>query len=258
MDVVDDAARHGSGRGQPSRAVGEGGRASGRCETSNKLARIKARGWRAVPTRPGIACGKTPAAAGHLRRQGQAAAGAHAPVRELPGRPREDPLLVEAIDSFDYLVVDNEHEAPVLEKNLINQYSPFFNADFKRTTRATFIARSPKAMCSRPSSTLAKHKSDTKYFGPFTDARAAREMMTRPARRGACAPPPAPTGGDSRARWRRTRSLSWKRDARPCFRLPRGPRRPGACCGAITPEEPRRAAHRALPRRQPPRGSSTS
>ena len=41
------------------------------------------------------------------------------------------PLLVDAIESFEYIVVENEHESLVLEKNLINQYSPFFNADFK-------------------------------------------------------------------------------------------------------------------------------
>ena len=32
------------------------------------------------------------------------------------------PLLVEAIDSFEYIVVENEHESLVLEKNLINQF----------------------------------------------------------------------------------------------------------------------------------------
>ena len=50
------------------------------------------------------------------------------------------PLLVDQIDSFDYIVVENEHESLVLEKNLINQHSPFFNADFKDDKSYPFIA----------------------------------------------------------------------------------------------------------------------
>ncbi|MFR5090688.1 MAG: hypothetical protein ACLTDR_00450 [Adlercreutzia equolifaciens] len=64
-------------------------------------------------------------------------------------------------------------------------------------------------MCSRPSSTLARNTSpDTKYFSPFTDARAAREMIDI-ARR--VVPLCAATCADWRGltrRWRRTRSLS--------------------------------------------------
>ena len=40
------------------------------------------------------------------------------------------PMMLEQIDSFEYIVVENEHESLVLEKNLIRQYAPFFNADF--------------------------------------------------------------------------------------------------------------------------------
>lgn len=50
------------------------------------------------------------------------------------------PLLVDQIDSFDYIVVENEHESLVLEKNLISQHSPFFNADFKDDKSYPFIA----------------------------------------------------------------------------------------------------------------------
>ena len=146
------------------------------------------------------------------------------------------PLLVEAIHSFDYIVVDNEHEALVLEKNLINQYSPFFNADFKDNKSYPFIALTKGDVFPAVKYTREKRRADTKYFGPFTDARAAREMIDI-ARR--VVPLCAATCAD----WRQlTRALEkdplafLKRDARPCFDCHLG-LGPGACCGQITPED---------------------
>ena len=146
------------------------------------------------------------------------------------------PLLVEAISSFDYIVVDNEHEALVLEKNLINQYSPFFNADFKDNKSYPFIALTKGDVFPAVKYTREKRRADTRYFGPFTDARAAREMIDI-ARR--VVPLCAATCAD----WRQlTRALEkdplafLKRDARPCFDCHVG-LGPGACCGAITPED---------------------
>ena len=171
MGAVDEAA--------VAEAVGEGGRAKSGCprETQQqKLARIK-RELEAVPTEPGVYLWKD--AAGEVIYVGKA--------KQLRARMRQYvnfqddrtkiPLLVEAIDSFDYLVVDNEHEALVLEKNLINQYSPFFNADFKDNKSYPFIALTKGDVFPAIKYTREKHKSDTKYFGPFTDARAAREMI---------------------------------------------------------------------------------
>ena len=180
MDVVDDAAAMGAvAEAAVAEAVGEGGRAKpGRSRETQqqKLARIK-RELEAVPTEPGVYLWKD--AAGEVIYVGKA--------KQLRARMRpyvnfqddraKIPLLVEAIDSFDYLVVDNEHEALVLEKNLINQYSPFFNADFKDNKSYPFIALTKGDVFPAIKYTREKHKSDTKYFGPFTDARAAREMI---------------------------------------------------------------------------------
>lgn len=239
MDVVDDAPAMGAvDEAAVAEAVGEGGRAkSGRPRETQqqKLARIK-RELEAVPTEPGVYLWKD--AAGEVIYVGKA--------KQLRARMRQYvnfqddrakiPLLVEAIDSFDYLVVDNEHEALVLEKNLINQYSPFFNADFKDNKSYPFIALTKGDVFPAIKYTREKHKSDTKYFGPFTDARAAREMIDI-ARR--VVPLCAATCAD----WRGlTRALEkdplafLKRDARPCFDCHVG-LGPGACCGAVTPEE---------------------
>ena len=87
------------------------------------------------------------------------------------------PLLVEAIDSFEYIVVENEHESLVLEKNLINQFAPYFNTDFKDDKSYPFIALTCDDVFPSIKYTREKHKSGTRYFGPYTDSRAARMML---------------------------------------------------------------------------------
>lgn len=57
------------------------------------------------------------------------------------------PLLVSQIDSFEYIVVENEHESLVLEKNLIQQYSPYFNADFKDRIKELSVHRAHHWRC---------------------------------------------------------------------------------------------------------------
>ena len=148
------------------------------------------------------------------------------------------PLLVEAIDSFEYLVVENEHESLVLEKNLINQHSPFFNADFKDDKSYPFIALTMGDVFPAIKYTREKHRPDTRYFGPYTDGRAAR-MMVDSVRK------VVPICSASCAEWRRLKRKFDKGAAdallsddgmlRPCFDAHVG-LGPGACCAAIDPE----------------------
>ena len=165
-----------------------------------KLARIK-RELEAVPTEPGVYLWKD--AAGEVIYVGKA--------KQLRARMRQYvnyqderakiPLLVDQIDSFDYLVVENEHESLVLEKNLINQHAPFFNADFKDDKSYPFIALTKGDVFPAIKYTREKHRADTKYFGPYTDSRAARDMVDI-ARR------VVPLCATSCADWRRIRSRS--------------------------------------------------
>ena len=87
------------------------------------------------------------------------------------------PLLVDAIDSFEYIVVENEHESLVLEKNLINEHAPFFNADFKDDKSYPFLAVTTGDVFPAIKYTRERHRKDTKYFGPYTDGRAARTVF---------------------------------------------------------------------------------
>lgn len=202
---------------------------------AEKIARIK-RGLDAVPTLPGVYLWKDKD--GQVIYVGKA--------KQLRARMRQYvnfqddrakiPLLVDQIDSFEYIVVGNEHESLVLEKNLINQYAPFFNADFKDDKSYPFIALTKGDVFPAIKYTREKHKPDTRYFGPYTDSRAARRMVDI-ARR------VVPLCATSCADWRNlSRRLEndplaiMKTDVRPCFDCHVG-LGPGACCGRITPEE---------------------
>ena len=50
------------------------------------------------------------------------------------------PLMMEQVDSFEYLVTQSEHESLILEKNLIHQFDPPYNVDFKDDKSYPFIA----------------------------------------------------------------------------------------------------------------------
>ena len=146
------------------------------------------------------------------------------------------PLLVSQIHSFEYVVAANEHESLVLERNLIEQYAPYFNADFKDDKTYPFIALTKGDVFPAIKYTREKHKPSSRYFGPYTDSRAARNLVDIIRR-------VVPICSTSCADWRRMcRKLE---DApydpaaladRPCFDCHVG-LAPGACCGKISPEE---------------------
>ena len=203
-----------------------------------KIKRIK-RELESVPASPGVYLWKD--AEGNVIYVGKA--------KQLRARMRQYvnfqddrakiPLLVEAIDSFEYIVVENEHESLVLEKNLINQFAPYFNADFKDDKSYPFIALTCDDVFPSIKYTREKHKSGTRYFGPYTDSRAAR-MMVDAVRR------VVPICSSSCAEWRRLARkmkngdidafLSENGTLRPCFDAHVG-LGPGVCCGSINPEQ---------------------
>lgn len=146
------------------------------------------------------------------------------------------PLLVDQIESFDYIVVENEHESLLLERNLIAQHSPFFNADFKDDKSYPFIAITKGDRFPAIKYTREKHKLGTRYFGPYTDSRAARQMVDI-ARR------VVPLCAASCAVWRQMNhrleadQLAFLQEVqRPCFDAHVG-LGPGACCGMISEED---------------------
>lgn len=87
------------------------------------------------------------------------------------------PMLVSKIRSFDYVVVSNENEALILEKNLIDQYKPFFNVDFKDDKSYPLIAITMCDLFPAIKYTREKRKSGIRYFGPYTNGKTARKMI---------------------------------------------------------------------------------
>ena len=87
------------------------------------------------------------------------------------------PLMMQVVRSFDYVVVENEHEALVLERNLIAQYHPYFNVDYKDDKSYPFIAITESDAYPAIKYTRERHRKGTRYFGPYTDAHAARETI---------------------------------------------------------------------------------
>ncbi|MDR0350399.1 MAG: excinuclease ABC subunit UvrC [Coriobacteriales bacterium] len=145
------------------------------------------------------------------------------------------PRLMEEVASFEYLVTASEHESLILEKNLINQYAPPFNVDFKDDKSYPFIALTKGDVFPAIKYTREKPVPTTRYFGPYTDARAARTMIDV-ARR------VVPLCHAGCAEWKR---LKRRLEAsptqppagdKPCFDSHVG-LGPGPCAGACTPEE---------------------
>ena len=85
--------------------------------------------------------------------------------------------MMQVVRDFDYLVVGSEHEALVLERNLIAQYHPYFNVDFKDDKSYPFIAITEDDVFPAIKYTREHHRKGTRYFGPYTDSRAARETI---------------------------------------------------------------------------------
>ena len=149
------------------------------------------------------------------------------------------PLMMQVVRGFDYVVVESEHEALVLERNLIEQYHPYFNVDFKDDKSYPCIAITESDVFPAIKYTRERHRKGTRYFGPYTDARAARETIDTLRKA-------VPVCIASCAEWKRTRryleahpddaavaNIVLAKQGRPCFDSHVG-RGPGVCCGQIT------------------------
>ena len=152
------------------------------------------------------------------------------------------PFMMQVVRSFDYVVVGSEHEALVLERELIAQYHPYYNVDYKDDKSYPYIAVTESDVYPAIKYTRERHRKGTRYFGPYTDAKAARETIdilrkAVPICMGTC------------AEWKRARryleshpdeaavaNFVLAERGRPCFDYHVG-RGPGVCCGAINTVE---------------------
>jgi len=137
-------------------------------------------------------------------------------------------VMMERVAGYDYMVTDTEVESLILEANLIKQLHPPFNVDYRDDKSFPFIALTTGDPFPAIKYTREKHRADTRYFGPYTDARAARETVevvrrVFPICRSTC------------AEWKRVNAKAGAPSGKPCFDYHVG-KGPGPCVGAITPE----------------------
>ena len=234
--IADDAERLASALAQTST------RAEADARASAAHAPTVAEQVAAAPTDPGCYLWKD--AAGNVLYVGKAK-NLRARLRQYVQLTDERPMvprLMAATAGFDYVVVGSEHEALVLEINLIHQYKPPFNVDLKDDKSYPYIAITKDDVYPAIKYTRERHKAGTRYFGPYTDARAARATIdvvrkVMPMCLATC------------AEWKRVRrqieahpeqadvvALAQAENGRPCFdyHVSRGP---GVCAGCISPEE---------------------
>ncbi len=191
-----------------------------------------------VPTEPGCYLWKN--ASGDVLYVGKAK-NLRARMRQYVQLSDERPMvprLMAATDSFDYVVVGSEHEALVLERNLIAQYRPPFNVDLKDDKSYPFIAITESDVFPAIKYTREHHRKGTRYFGPYTDARAARETIDTLRK-------VVPICLATCAEWKRAKrmldrdptqaaiaNMVLAEKCRPCFDYHVG-RGPGVCAGMI-------------------------
>ncbi len=120
---------------------------------------------------------------------------------------------------FDYIVTESETEALVLESNLIKEHRPRYNVRLKDDKRFPFIKVTLAEDFPRAYVTRLVRQDGSRYFGPYTDAKAMRRTLRHirqlfPARQ--CS--------------------TFKLRPRPCLNFQIG-RCLGPCRGSVTTEE---------------------
>lgn len=139
------------------------------------------------------------------------------------------PLMMEQVASFDYYVTGNEVESLILESSLIKEYRPPYNVNYRDDKTYPYIAITTGDPFPAIKYTREKHRPGTRYFGPYTDARAARETIDVVRRvyqicRADC------------VQWKKVNARGGAAADRACFDYQVG-LGPGPCVGAIGAEE---------------------
>ena len=94
--------------------------------------------------------------------------------QKLPIRTQQ--MIAEAA-TIEWIQVQNEVEALILEHNLIQEHQPRFNVRLRDDKSYPFLMVTLSDQWPRAMLTRAKMKKGNRYFGPFVDVRAIRETM---------------------------------------------------------------------------------
>lgn len=131
-------------------------------------------------------------------------------------------VLVKNISDIEYIITDTGIEALLLESTLIKKHKPKFNVRLKDDKRYPYIAVTMNEEYPRVIYTRSINRATDRYFGPFTDARAAKNtsvMINTLFRLKTC-----------------RRQIPLKENERPCINYQIG-KCSGVCTGKISREE---------------------
>ena len=127
--------------------------------------------------------------------------------------------MVKLIDHFEYIVVDNEAEALILECNLIKKNRPKFNVLLKDDKTYPYIKIDVKSDYPNVIFTRRVVNDGSKYFGPYANPGAAKEMINF-----------------IKQKYKIRQCRSFKSTTRPCLNY-HIKRCLAPCMGYVTPEE---------------------
>lgn len=131
-------------------------------------------------------------------------------------------VLVSQIKDIEYIVTGTEIEALLLESNLIKKHKPKFNIRLKDDKRYPYIAVTLNEEYPRVIYTRQMNRKGYRYFGPYTDASAAKnsvELINRTFKLKTC-----------------RRPLPLRKGERPCLNY-QMKRCHGPCVGDISQQE---------------------
>jgi len=147
--------------------------------------------------------------------------------------------MMAQVASFDYVVTSTEVEALMMEITLINQLAPPFNVTFRDNKSYPYIALTLDDTYPAIKYTREKKRAGTRYFGPYTDARGARETVDTLRR-------VIPLCRNTCAEYKRVRAKGFEKPLqRPCFDSQLG-YGPGVCTLAVSPEDYAHNVKRAI------------
>lgn len=86
-------------------------------------------------------------------------------------------LLMEEVNDLEWITTENGSEALILEANLVKEWQPRFNVRLKDDKQYPYICISTGEMYPRVFITRNRKNDNHKYFGPFTDGRATKNML---------------------------------------------------------------------------------
>ena len=114
-----------------------------------------------------IYVGKARSLRSRLRSYFQSGAGHNAKVR----------AMVEKVTDFEYIITDTEREALVLESNLIKELRPHYNIRIKDDKHYPYLRLTVQEPYPRLSIVRRVEKDKARYFGPYPNAGAVRDLL---------------------------------------------------------------------------------